>query len=377
MPDHFSVLCNHSGPPRTTARRCRLHTAHGDVETPAFMPVGTQGSVKTLSSDDLDSLGVDMILANTYHLMLRPGKNVISLAGGLHRFMNRKRPILTDSGGFQVFSLAKLRKIRDDGVEFGSHIDGARFFLGPVESMEMQRVIASDVAMCFDECIPYPCTHEYACKSVDKTLSWASVCVAQPRARGQLVFGIVQGSEYADLRAKCAKGLTEMKFDGYGIGGVSVGEPEQLILKGVEDSVKHLPEDRPRYLMGVGDRLQIVESVARGVDMFDCVMPTRHARNGSAFTNTGTMQVKAGRHSRDMRPIEEGCGCECCRNYSRAYVRHLLNAGEVLGIRLLTIHNIYCYMNFMRDLRQSIENGCFDDFRQETHRKLGHGAGPE
>ncbi len=355
---------------RFTARRGRLMTAHGSVETPAFMPVGTQGTVKTLEPRDLRELDVGMILSNTYHLLLRPGNEIIGTCGGLHEFMGWDGPILTDSGGFQVFSLGHLRKIRDDGVEFQSHIDGAKFFMGPVESMETQRILGSDIAMCFDECIPYPATHEYACKSVDKTLLWATLCASQERASRQLLFGIVQGGVYEELREKCARGLVEIGFDGYGIGGVSVGEPEDVLLKGVEDSVIYLPEKSPRYLMGVGDRVQIVEAVARGIDMFDCVIPTRHARNGSAFTGTGTLQVKAGRYKSDMRPVEEGCQCYCCRNFTRAYIRHLLNAGEILGVRLLTLHNIHVYMNFMERLRESIENNTFEDFRNRTKTEL-------
>lgn len=349
-----------------TARRGSLMTAHGAVETPAFMPVGTQGTVKTLEPRDLRDLNVGMILGNTYHLLLRPGNETMSICGGLHKFMGWDGPILTDSGGFQVFSLGHLRKITADGVEFNSHIDGSRVFLGPRESMATQRILGSDVAMCFDECIPYPTTPEYACKSVDKTLLWASLCATQERASGQLVFGIVQGGVFSELRERCARGLVGIGFDGYGIGGVSVGEPETVLIKGVEDSTIHLPEDKPRYLMGVGDRLQIVEAVARGVDMFDCVIPTRHARNGSAFTREGSIQVKAGRYKQDTRPVEEGCECECCRNFTRAYVRHLLNAGEILGVRLLTLHNIHRYMTFMQELRQSLENGSFNEFRRET-----------
>ena len=355
---------------RFAARRGALATAHGVVQTPAFMPVGTQGTVKTLEPRDLHELEVGMILGNTYHLMLRPGNDTVAVCGGLHRFMGWDGPILTDSGGFQVFSLGHLRKILDDGVEFNSHLDGSRVFLGPRESMETQRILGSDVAMCFDECIPYPATPEYACKSVAKTLVWAALCASQTRASGQLLFGIVQGGVYGELRERCAHGLVEIGFDGYGIGGVSVGEPVDVLLKGVEDSTIHLPEDRPRYLMGVGDRLQIVEAVARGVDMFDCVIPTRHARNGSAFTRRGSLQVKAGRYKQDTRPVEEGCECPCCRHFTRAYVRHLLNAGEILGVRLLTLHNIHRYMAFMAELRQSLEDGSFAEFRRKAHAEL-------
>lgn len=352
------------------ARRSQLITKHGIVETPCFMPVGTQGTVKTLEPRDLKELGVGMILSNTYHLMLRPGKEIMEAVGGLHNFMQYDGPILTDSGGFQVFSLGKLRKIRQDGVEFNSHIDGKRFFLGPKESIAMQKAIGSDVAMCFDECIPYPCTPEYAQKSISKTLAWAKVCAEQERANGQKLFGIVQGGVYPELRKRCAEGLVEIGFDGYAVGGVSVGEPEDVLIKGVEDSTPYLPENKPRYLMGVGDRLQMVEAVARGIDMFDCVIPTRHARNGSAFTRHGSVQIKAGRYKQDLRPVEEGCTCVCCQNFTRAYIRHLLNAGEVLGIRLLTLHNIHCYMEFMRELRASLDNGSFEEFRRIAHEEL-------
>jgi len=330
------------------------------------MPVGTQGTVKTLEPRDLKEMGVSILLGNTYHLMLRPGEEVVSACGGLHAFMGWDGPILTDSGGYQVFSLAQLRKIKDGGVEFQSHIDGAKRFLGPVESMAVQRWLGSDIAMCFDECIPYPSTLDYACKSVEKTLEWAAVCARQERAPGQLVFGIVQGGEFPELRARCAKELVSIGFDGYAVGGVSVGEPEPILLKAVEDGVLHLPWERPRYLMGVGDLGQMIEAVARGVDMFDCVMPTRHARNGSAFTRRGSLPIKAGAYRVDTRPVEEGCTCTCCRNFTRAYVRHLLNVGEILGVRLLTLHNIHRYMEFMNELRDALEKGVFGDWAKET-----------
>ena len=334
------------------------------------MPVGTQAAVKSVEPRDLAEARAQIILGNTYHLFLRPGDAIMRAAGGLHKFMSWDKPILTDSGGFQVFSLAKIRKIRDDGVEFASHINGAKFFMGPRESMATQRALGSDIAMCFDECIPYPATPEYARESVAKTLRWARVCAEQERAAGQALFGIVQGGVYPELRARCAAGLTEIGFDGYAIGGVSVGEPEAELLKGVEDSAPHLPHGKPRYLMGVGDRAQIIEAVARGVDMFDCVMPTRHARNGSAFTEHDSLPIKAGRYKDDFSPVEPDCPCYCCRNFSRAYIRHLLNANEILGARLLTIHNITVYMRFMERLRASIENGTFDEFRNEEIKKL-------
>ena len=358
----FEILASDAG----SAARCGvLHTAHGPVETPVFMPVGTQATVKSMTPRELECLGVPMILGNTYHLMLRPGAEIIEACGGLHQFMGWERPILTDSGGYQVFSLASLRKIRPDGVEFASHIDGSPVFLGPVQAMEIQRRLGSDIAMVFDECAPYPCTREYACQSVDQSILWAALCAGQPRAPGQLVFGIVQGGEHADLRERCARELVAMGFDGYAVGGVSVGEPEDVLLRGIEDGVRALPPDRPRYLMGVGRMPQIVAAVARGVDMFDCVMPTRYARNGAAFTRYGRYPVKAGEHKADPRPVEEGCTCYTCRTFSRAYVRHLLNAGEIVGVLLLTLHNLHRYMEFMRELRESIRAGAFGAFREE------------
>jgi len=358
-PGNFDILQADS---QSAARTGELWTAHGRIETPAFMPVGTQATVKTMSPLELEQLDAQIILGNTYHLNIRPGMEVIEACGGLHAFMGWDRPILTDSGGYQVFSLANLRKIRDDGVEFNSHIDGRRIFLGPVEAMAIQRTLGSDIAMVFDECAPHPCTHDYACKSVDKTLRWAASCAEQPRSEGQLVFGIVQGGEYTELRQRCARELVSIGFDGYAIGGVSVGEPEDVLLKGVTDGVRELPVDRPRYLMGVGRLSQILHAVREGVDMFDCVIPTRLARNGSAFTRRGRYPVKAGEYRLDTRPVEEGCGCYTCTNFSRAYVRHLLNVSEVLGIRLLTIHNLYRYLAFMRDVRGAIKDGVFDEF---------------
>jgi queuine tRNA-ribosyltransferase len=352
------------------ARRGVLRTAHGDVQTPVFMPVGTQATVKTLEPRDLKELKVQILLGNTYHLLLRPGNEILALAGGLHRFMGWDGPILTDSGGFQVFSLGRLRKIRPDGVEFNSHVDGRRFLLGPRESMETQRVLGSDVAMCFDECIPYPAGRDYAEKSVRTTLEWAARCKEEPRAPGQLLFGIVQGSVWRDLRETCARELAAIGFDGYAVGGVSVGEPEDVLLRGIEDGAFALPGDAPRYLMGVGDPIQLVEGVARGIDMFDCVMPTRHARNGSAFTRRGSVPIKAGRFARDLSPVEEGCDCYCCRNFTKAYVRHLLHCGEILGERLLTLHNVHFFMRFMEEMRAALDTGTFPEFRTRAWRDL-------
>jgi len=347
------------------ARTGGLHTAHGTVETPVFMPVGTQATVKAMSPAELESLDVSILLGNTYHLNLRPGMDVIEACGGLHAFMGWSRPILTDSGGFQVFSLAGLRKIRDDGVEFSSHIDGSRIFLGPVEAMRIQRILGSDIAMVFDECPPHGCTRDYACQSMEKSIAWAAKCSEQPRASGQLVFGIVQGGAFDDLRRRCAKELVGIGFDGYAVGGVSVGEPEDVLLRGMEQGVAELPLDRPRYLMGVGRMSQILEAVALGVDMFDCVMPTRYARNGSAFTRRGVYPVKAGAYRLDARPVEEGCGCYTCTHFPRAYVRHLLNVGEILGLQLLTLHNLYRYMAFMAEIREAVRGGFFREFRDE------------
>jgi queuine tRNA-ribosyltransferase len=354
----------------TGARLGRLWTAHGAIETPVFMPVGTQATVKALEPRDLDAAGAQIILGNTYHLLLRPGMEVMAACGGLHTFMGWNKPILTDSGGFQVFSLNNLRKITDDGVTFQSHIDGSTFFLGPKESMEVQRILGSDIAMCFDECMPYPCEPDYAQKSVAKTLKWAAQCLEQPRAPGQLVFGIVQGGEYTHLREHCAKELIAMGFDGYAVGGVSVGEPEDIMLKGVADGSRLLPRERPRYVMGLGDMYQMCESVACGVDMFDCVIPTRVARHGTAYTRTGSYPVKGGSYKTDMRPVEEGCTCYCCQNFSRAYIRHLINVSEILGVRLLTIHNMHRYLEFMREMREAIANDSFAEWRNELARTL-------
>lgn len=350
----------------TGARLGRLWTAHGMVETPVFMPVGTQATVKALEPRDLEVMGAQIVLGNTYHLLLRPGMEVMEACGGLHRFMGWPHPILTDSGGFQVFSLNNLRKIHPHGVTFRSHIDGAEFFLGPVEAMSVQRILGSDIAMCFDECMPYPCDAQYAAQSVDKTLTWAAHCLQQPRAAGQLVFGIVQGGEYSALRERCARELAAMGFDGYAVGGVSVGEPEDVMLASIADGVRNLPRERPRYVMGLGDMFQMCEAVAQGVDMFDCVIPTRVARHGTAYTRSGTYAVKGGSYKADQRPVEEGCSCYCCSQFSRAYVRHLLNVGEILGVRLLTIHNMHCYLAFMREMREAIMADCFSEWRQSV-----------
>ncbi len=360
---HFQVLQQDK---RTSARLGRLETAHGVVSTPVFMDVGTLGTVKSLEPRDLVETGAQVVLGNTYHLMLRPGAEVIAAAGGLHRFMGWTGPILTDSGGFQVFSLAKMRKITEEGCRFNSHLDGHEFFLGPKESMAMQRVLGSDVAMVFDECLPYPCDRPRAEKSVEQTLRWAQASKDQPHAEGQLVFGIVQGGVYDDLRRHCAEELVKIGFDGYAIGGVSVGEPEEAMYQAVDACVPYLPEDRPRYVMGLGVMHQMAECVARGVDMFDCVIPTRIARHGTAITRKGNVAIKAAKWRLDFGPVEEGCECYCCRNFSRAYVRHLLSCNEILGLRLLTIHNVFALNRFMSDMRAAIADGAFYDWKEQV-----------
>ena len=348
------------------ARRGVLHTRRGDIQTPIFMPVGTRGSVKAVSPAELDELGAQIILGNTYHLFLRPGLETINLAGGLHKFISYDKPILTDSGGFQVFSLANLRKITPDGVKFASHIDGSRFFLGPVESMMIQRTLDSDIVMAFDECTPYPATYEQALRSLEITARWERMSREQPLNDGQLRFGIVQGSTFADLRQRSAKSIVDIGFDGYAIGGVSVGESEEEMMRAVDAAAPCLPEDAPRYLMGVGTPRQIVESVARGVDMFDCVLPTRLGRHGGAYVGANqTISLKAAKFAHDFTPIEEGCQCYACRNFTKAYIRHLLNVGEILGMRLLTLHNLHYYLNLAARIRSAIENGTFEELRRE------------
>ncbi len=351
--------------PSSKARRGRLTTTRGVVETPVFMPVGTQASVKALDLRELDEMGTQILLGNTYHLNIRPGLEIITAAGGLHKFMNWHKPILTDSGGFQVFSLAKIRKIKAHGVEFRSHLDGSPLFIGPKESMEIQRVLGSDIAMAFDECPPHGCTAQEARNAVDRTLRWARECLVQPRAAGQFVFGICQGGVDPKLREKCAKELVAMEFDGYAIGGVSVGEPEPEMMKAVELAEPHLPANKARYAMGLGTPAQMVELVARGVDMFDCVLPTRIARNGTAFTRKGTFAVKGGAVKMDFGPIEEGCTCFACRHHTRAYIRHLLNVNEILGLRLVSIHNSHLYLRVMEDIRDHLAAGTFAEFRRE------------
>src|SRR6202167_350408 len=319
--------------PATKARLGKLTTTHGVVDTPVFMSVGTQASVKALDPRELDEMGTQIILGNTYHLNLRPGLDVIRAAGGLHKFMNWDKPILTDSGGFQVFSLAKIRKVKEHGVEFRSHLDGSLLFIGPKKSMEIQRVLASDIAMVFDECPPHDAPTKEQRLAVERTVRWARECREQPRADGQKVFGIVQGGSDVALREQCAEALVDMEFDGYAIGGVSVGEPEPEMMRAIELAESHLPAHKARYAMGLGTPAQMVELIARGVDMFDCVLPTRVARNGTAYTRRGAMGLKGSIYKTDFRPIEEDCDCYACKNFTRAYLRHLLRANEILGLR--------------------------------------------
>ncbi len=329
------------------------------------MPVGTQATVKTLSPEDLLSIGAEIILSNTYHLFLRPGHELISEFGGIQKFMGWNRPVLTDSGGFQVFSLADLRKITEEGVTFQSHIDGgAKHFITPEFAVEIQEALGADIIMAFDECIPYPAVRDYAHESLNRTLRWARRCRTAKKDTGQALFGIVQGGMYADLRKHSSEALVDIGFDGYALGGLSVGETKPMMYEMIEASVPVLPEDRPRYLMGVGTPEDLVEGVDRGIDMFDCVMPTRNARNGTFFTASGKVVIRNAQYERDEQPIDPECRCSTCRSFTRAYLRHLFNAGEVLALRLGTIHNLFFYLELMRNVRASIQEGVFREFKK-------------
>ncbi len=378
MQKNFAVLAKDR---ESKARRGRLSTAHGVIVTPAFIPVGTQGSVKGVSPRELHELDAQIVLGNTYHLFVRPGLDVIKHFGGLHKFMNWDGPILTDSGGYQIFSLAKLRKITDDGVEFQNHVDGARAFISPEIAMEIQRVLGADIAMALDECVPYPCEYDYAAQSAEMTTRWAKRCKEWKRRDGErasgraadsptrpfagsMLFGIVQGATFEDLRKKSAQEIVDLDFDGYAIGGVSVGEPEEEMMRAVEWAEPFLPGDKPRYAMGLGTPPQLLEMIARGMDMFDCVLPTRLARNGTAFTAAGTVNLKNAEFTLDENPIEENCACPACREFSRGYIRHLVKAEEILGLRLITLHNLHFYLNLMKRSRTEIEQGTFDQFRK-------------
>jgi queuine tRNA-ribosyltransferase len=362
------------------ARHGRLTSAHGEINTPAFMPVGTQGSVKGVSPRELSELHAQIVLGNTYHLFVRPGLDVIKHFGGLHNFMNWNGPILTDSGGYQIFSLAKLRKITEEGVEFQNHIDGARAFISPEIAMEIQLLLGSDIAMALDECVPYPCEYDYAAQSAEMTTRWAKRCKEwkeenaqrpieesinyQASTMNSLLFGIVQGGTFEDLRKQSAQAIVDLDFSGYAIGGVSVGEPENEMMRAVEWTEPLLPGNKPRYAMGLGTPPQLLELIARGMDMFDCVLPTRLARNGTAFTATGTINLKNAEFILDKNPIEENCMCEACHQFSRGYIRHLIKSEEILGLRLITLHNLHFYLNLMNQARAEIERGTFDQFRK-------------
>ncbi len=362
-------VCKQSG-----ARYGLLHTPHGVVETPMFMPVGTQASVKFVSPEELYEINSGIILANTYHLWLRPGADLVEKAGGLHGFMNYNGPILTDSGGFQVFSLSDNRTITEEGVMFRNHINGAKEFMSPEVSIETQNKLGADIIMSFDECPPYPATYEYMKDSVERTLRWAKRGQDTHNNPKQALFGIVQGGEFEDLREYSAKKTVEMDFLGYSIGGTSVGESKEVMYKMIDYSIKHLPEDKPRYLMGVGSADAMLEGVLRGVDMFDCVLPTRIARNGALMTSTGRVNIKNKQYEEDFSPIDAECDCIACRNYSRAYIRHLLRVNEGLGLRLTSIHNLRFLIKLMEDSKIAIKEDRFLDFKEEYFEKFGYNS---
>ncbi len=363
------------------ARRGRLTSVHAEIDTPVFMPVGTQGSVKGVSPRELRELHAQIVLGNTYHLFVRPGLDVIKHFGGLHNFMNWNGPILTDSGGYQIFSLAKLRKITEEGVEFQNHIDGARAFISPEIAMEIQLLLGSDIAMALDECVPYPCEYDYAAQSAEMTTRWAKRCAEWKRRNGEtakrgaadsperrfadsMLFGIVQGATFEGLRKENAQAIVDLDLDGYAIGGVSVGEPEEEMMRAIEWAEPFLPANKSRYAMGLGTPPQLLKLIARGMDMFDCVLPTRLARNGTAFTAAGTVNLKNAEFMLDKNPIEENCTCEACHEFARGYIRHLIKAEEILGLRLITLHNLHFYLNLMNQARAEIEKGTFDQFRK-------------
>lgn len=369
MPIKYTLnhQCAQSG-----ARLGTITTPHGTFTTPMFMPVGTQASVKTLSPEEVKETGAGIILANTYHLWLRPGADLVAKAGGLHQFMNYDQAMLTDSGGFQVFSLSDLRNITEEGVTFTSHIDGQKLFMSPEISIDIQNKLGADIIMSFDECIPYPADYEYSKKSTLRTLRWAQRGKdAHKRKHDQALFGIVQGGNYPDLREMSAKGLVEMDFDGYAIGGTSVGEPKEVYKNMIEMAIQHLPNDKPRYLMGVGSPVSVLEAIERGIDIFDCVLPTRIARHGTAMTSTGRVVVRNAKYKEDFAPLDANCDCYCCQNYTRAYLRHLFKANEQFGQRLLSIHNTHFLMNLVADARQAIKEDRFIDFKEAFYQQYG------
>ena len=360
---------------QTGARLGRVHTPHGNFDTPVFMPVGTQASVKGMSPDEVKSIGAEIILGNTYHLYLRPGCEIIKEAGGLHAFMNWDLPILTDSGGFQVFSLADLRDIKEEGVTFRSHIDGSKHFISPEKSIEIQNILGADIIMAFDECVPYPCEYEYAKKSMEMTTRWAIRCMeAHKNTETQALFGIIQGSVYEDLRRESAKQITALDLAGYAIGGLSVGEPAEIMNDILEKTVQFIPEDKPRYLMGVGSPDYLIDGSIRGIDMFDCVLPTRIGRNGTVFTSKGRIIVRDAKYAKDFSPIDPECDCYACQNFSRAYIRHLFKSGEMFGLRLATWHNLRFLTKLMENIRDAIKNDRLADFRKEFFDKFGYTA---
>lgn len=355
---------------QTGARLGRLHTPRGVINTPIFMPVGTAATVKAMTPEELKGMNAEIILSNTYHLYLRPGHELIEKAGGLHKFMNWDRPILTDSGGFQVFSLGDLRKISEEGVEFRSHIDGSKHFLSPEKATEIQNALGSDIMMAFDECAPYPADHDYVKKSLERTTRWAKRCKdAHKNPDKQALFGIVQGGMYKDLREQSVKELLELDFPGYSVGGLSVGEPKELMNEVLDYTVPLLPKDKPRYLMGVGSPDALIDGVIRGIDMFDCVLPTRIARNGTCMTSQGKVVIKNAKYFDDFSPLDPECDCYTCRNYTKSYLRHLFKANEILSSRLLTTHNLYFLINLMKDVRQAIMDDRLLDFKEEFFKR--------
>ena len=359
--------------PETGARAGELVTPHGVIETPVFMPVGTQATVKAMTPPELEEIGAQIVLGNTYHLYMRPGADIVEEAGGLHKFMQWHHPILTDSGGFQVFSLSELRRITDEGVEFRSHLDGSKHFMRPEDSMDIQQKLGSDIAMAFDECVVWPTTEEYSRAAMERTISWARRCKDHHSREDQALFGIVQGSMFEDQRIECIRRLEDISFPGYGIGGLSVGESHEDMYRILEALCPEMPVNKPRYLMGVGHPANLVEGVARGIDMFDCVLPTRNGRNGGVLTSYGKMNLKNSGFARDFTPVDPSCGCYTCRNFTRAYIRHLYTAGEILASRLCSWHNLYFLVNLMKDARQAIIEGRYPRFRRDFFSKYNEG----
>ena len=351
------------------ARSCVMETKRGVVSTPAFIPVATTGTVKAISTDELKEMGAEILLCNTYHLYLRPGADTVSSLGGIHKFINWDRPVLSDSGGFQVYSLSALRKIEESGVHFRSHIDGSLHFIGPKEAMQIQSLLGSDITMTFDECTPYPSTYEYALRSLELTIKWAQKC-KENRKEGQSLFGISQGSIFKDLRSESIEKLVEIGFDGYAVGGLSVGEPKEEMYEMIYFTAPLLPVDKPRYLMGIGELRDVLTAVETGFDLFDCVMPTRNARNGTLFTSRGRISIKRTEYKSDRAPLDPDCNCYTCRNYSRGYLRHIFLSKEILSMRLNTIHNLYFYFNFFRNMRKSIAEDTFCNFKTQWEQIL-------